>query len=171
VSRKARAGRFEQRDPAIDAFGALLFGSCGEALARLTTEEECASEPSYMRLRALVDGRKELQLDEVFGNYYRSDAKLLNHTDGDNVLFSMTAALGKRNPLLLIKINQTRQLHLSLYDLHQCPYIPTLHLLFTDITPKSQPLIAAHYNTFLPKNFQPVHTRGIQIALRLLITR
>ena len=47
-----------------------------------------------MRLRALVDGRKELQLDEVFGNYYRSDAKLLNHTDGDNVLFSMTAALG-----------------------------------------------------------------------------
>jgi hypothetical protein len=32
VSRKARAGRAERRDRAIDAFGALLFGACGEAL-------------------------------------------------------------------------------------------------------------------------------------------
>ena len=94
VIRKARAGRFERRDLDIDAFGALLFGSCGEALVKLTTEEEFASEPSYMRLQDLVDGSKELQLDEVFGNYYRPDAKLLNHTDGDNVLFSMTVALG-----------------------------------------------------------------------------
>jgi len=51
-------------------------------------------EPSYMRLRALVDGSKELKLDEIFGNYYRPEAKLLNHTDGDNVLFSMSVALG-----------------------------------------------------------------------------
>jgi alkylated DNA repair dioxygenase AlkB len=72
----------------------LLFGACGEALVQLTTEEECAEEPSYVRLRALVDGSKELKLDEIFGNYYRPEAKLLNHTDGDNVLFSMTVALG-----------------------------------------------------------------------------
>ncbi|GMI10230.1 hypothetical protein TrVE_jg82, partial [Triparma verrucosa] len=39
-------------------------------------------------------GSKELKLDEVFVNYYRPDVKLLNHTDGDNVLFSMTVALG-----------------------------------------------------------------------------
>eukprot|EP00802_Teleaulax_amphioxeia_P019743 Tamp_19988.p1 GENE.Tamp_19988~~Tamp_19988.p1 ORF type:complete len:286 (+),score=65.23 Tamp_19988:128-859(+) len=94
VSRKARAGRAERRDQAIDAFGALLFRCCGEALLQLTTEEECAEEPSYVRLRALVDGSKGLKLDEIFGNYYRPEAKLLNHTDGDNVLFSMTMALG-----------------------------------------------------------------------------
>lgn len=33
-------------------------------------------------------------LDQVCGNYYRPDAKLLNHTDGDNVLFSIIVALG-----------------------------------------------------------------------------
>jgi hypothetical protein len=73
----------------------LLFRCCGEALLQLTTEEECAEEPSYVRLRALVDGSKGLKLDEIFGNYYRPEAKLLNHTDGDNVLFSHDRGSGR----------------------------------------------------------------------------
>merc|ERR1712227_973481 len=33
-------------------------------------------------------------MGQIFGNYYRADANLNNHTDGDQILFSMTLALG-----------------------------------------------------------------------------
>ena len=33
-------------------------------------------------------------MDEVRGNYYRPDASLFNHTDGDQILFTMSMALG-----------------------------------------------------------------------------
>jgi hypothetical protein len=59
MEQEGRAGRLERRDLASDAFGALLFGSCGEALVQLTTEE-CAEEPSYVRLRALKTGARSL---------------------------------------------------------------------------------------------------------------
>jgi alkylated DNA repair dioxygenase AlkB len=35
-----------------------------------------------------------LKLDEIFGNHYGPEATLHNHVDSDNILFSMSVALG-----------------------------------------------------------------------------
>ena len=91
ISRKGGKGK---RVPAFDEFGSLVFGLCAEALSTALCEEDCAQEPSYQRLRDLAQGRRRLQLDEIFGNYYRADATLLNHVDSDNTLLSMSVAMG-----------------------------------------------------------------------------
>ena len=49
----------------------------------------------------------------MFGNYYRPDVKLLNHTDGDNVLFSRTVALGDDGEFVVGKPTNRKPARLS----------------------------------------------------------
>ena len=38
--------------------------------------------------------KQAVELDQIFGNYYRPDSKLMNHCDCDEILFTMSVALG-----------------------------------------------------------------------------
>lgn len=90
----SKKGGKSKRVPAFDNYGALLFGVCADRLTQIISADVCAKEPSYQRLQDLASGARTLQLDEVRGLYYRQDASLLNHVDSDDILFTMSVALG-----------------------------------------------------------------------------
>ena len=90
----SKKGGKSKRVPAFDEYGALMFGLCADRLTHTLRVDECAEEPSYKRLHDLVSGTQKLNLEEIQGNYYRADASLMNHTDGDGILLTMSVALG-----------------------------------------------------------------------------
>lgn len=92
VSEKNGKGK---RTPEFDAYGTMLFKVAAEELVKqMPSESECSAEPSYKRLHDIWTGKEAVQLDQIFGNYYRPDAKLMNHCDSDEILFTMSVALG-----------------------------------------------------------------------------
>ena len=92
VSAKHGKGK---RDPEFDAFGEALFKLAAEELVKqMPDEEDCRAEPSYMHLHDIWSGKVTIELDQIFGNYYRPDASLQNHCDSDQIWFTMSFALG-----------------------------------------------------------------------------
>jgi hypothetical protein len=86
----------------FDEFGVLLFQLAAEAVvaagsgsAAGVVAADLAREPSYQHLADIAAGRHAVDLDEVRGNYYRADATLQNHIDSDDILFTMSLALGE----------------------------------------------------------------------------
>ena len=75
-----------------DYYAKLLFTLSADAIVKLNVDT--SNEPSYQRLENLANSSKPFQPGQMFGNYYRSDGTLLNHTDGDGILFTMTFAVG-----------------------------------------------------------------------------
>ena len=60
------------------------------------SEEDFKNEPSYKHLYEMATGARPIMLDEVRGNYYKAEGgNIFNHTDGDNVLFTMSVAIGE----------------------------------------------------------------------------
>ena len=82
-----------KRVPKVDAFGKLIFTLCADALST-TLNVDTTDEPSYQRLLDLATGSKPFNPGEVHGLYYRHDARLFNHTDSHEILFTMTLAIG-----------------------------------------------------------------------------
>ena len=91
----------------FDEFGVLLFQLAADAAVAAAvsgggaagtvddiTVDDLMREPSYRHLSDIAGGRHDIDLDEVRGNYYRSDAKLQNHIDSNDILFTMSLALG-----------------------------------------------------------------------------
>ena len=82
-----------KRIPKVDAFGKFLFALCADALSA-TLSVDTTDEPSYQRLLDLANGSKPFDPGECIGVYYRADARLFNHTDAHEILFTMTLAIG-----------------------------------------------------------------------------
>lgn len=83
-----------KRNPEFDEYGSLMYKLASHRLQQAKSDDDVSSEPSYQHLLDLASGAVDLKLDECAGNYYREEAKLMNHTDGDNILFTMSVALG-----------------------------------------------------------------------------
>jgi alkylated DNA repair dioxygenase AlkB len=81
-----------KRIPEVDYWGKLLFTLSADALVNLNVD--ASNEPSFQRLLNLANGSQPFQPGQVFGNYYRANANLLNHVDSDQILFTMTLAIG-----------------------------------------------------------------------------
>lgn len=79
----------------FDVYGERLFKIAAEELGKaIPSESDCSAEPSYTHLHNIWSGRSAVQLDQIFGLYYRPDAQLMNHCDSDHILFTMSFALG-----------------------------------------------------------------------------
>ena len=83
-----------KRVPEFDAYGMRLFLLAAAELAKQMSEDECQDEPSFKHLFDIASGKTAIALDQVAGNYYRPDAHLMNHCDSDQILFTMSVALG-----------------------------------------------------------------------------
>ena len=84
-----------KRVPEFDAYGEMLFKIAAEELGhKIPSEGDCSAEPSYTHLHDIWSGKVAVQLDQIFGLYYRPDAQLMNHCDSDQILFTMSFALG-----------------------------------------------------------------------------
>lgn len=85
----------EKRHAKFDEFGEMLFKIAAEELVKqMPNESDCSAEPSYAHLHCIWSGKVAVELDQIFGLYYRPDAKLQNHCDSDQILFTMSFALG-----------------------------------------------------------------------------
>ena len=92
VSTKNGKGK---RNPEFDSYGEMLFKIAAEELVKqIPSESDCRAEPSYGHLHDIWSGKAAVELDQIFGNYYRADAQLMNHCDSDQILFTMSVALG-----------------------------------------------------------------------------
>ena len=83
-----------KRVPEFDACGARLFSLAAAELAKQISEDECRDEPSFKHLFDIASGEETMNQDQIAGYYYRPDAHLMNHRDSDQILFTMSVALG-----------------------------------------------------------------------------
>ena len=83
-----------KRIPEVDYWSKLLFTLSADAVVNHLGNVDVSNEPSYQRLLDLANGSRPFQPGQVFGNYYRADANLGNHVDSDQILFTMTLAIG-----------------------------------------------------------------------------
>ena len=84
----------KKRNSEFDNFGKLLFNISAQSVVKSLEEDDIKNEPAYSHLFDIASGDRQILLDEIRGNYYLPNAKLFNHTDGDNPLFTMSLALG-----------------------------------------------------------------------------
>ena len=76
----------------VDYYAKLLFERTAEEFMKLNFD--ASNEPSYQRLQNLANGSKPFKPGQQFANYYRADASFENHLDSDEILFTMTLAIG-----------------------------------------------------------------------------
>jgi len=67
---------------------------CATTLVAKQDGLDLSSEPSYKHLADIATGAVPVMLDNIQGNYYRADAGLMNHCDSDDILCTMSVALG-----------------------------------------------------------------------------
>ncbi len=84
----------KHRNDTLHTLGELLFSRCAEAVVSSLTPEEITAEQSLTRLAAAASGETPPSVNNVTGASYKPGATMVNHSDLDRPLYTMSVAVG-----------------------------------------------------------------------------